>query len=61
MDIAFLPFTYKLIDNGKPNAAPMAILELAEAAAVASLTAPDATSGILPEKALLENIRKFER
>ena len=43
------------------NAAPLEILELAEAAAVASLTAPDATSGILPEQALLENIRKFER
>ena len=37
------------------------ILLLAEAAAVASLTAPDATSGIADEKSLLENIRKFSR
>ncbi len=43
------------------NAAPAEILELAEAAAVASLTAPDATSGIVEEKLLLENIRKFSR
>ncbi|MBQ3063503.1 MAG: carbohydrate kinase family protein [Clostridia bacterium] len=43
------------------NAAPLDILELAEAAAVASLTASDATSGILPRRELLENIRKFER
>jgi hypothetical protein len=36
-------------------------LLLAEAAAVASLTASDATSGILEEKLLLENIGKFTR
>lgn len=40
---------------------PEQILLLAEAAAVASLTAPDATSGILEEKLLLENIGKFTR
>jgi sugar/nucleoside kinase (ribokinase family) len=43
------------------GAAPADILELAEAAAVASLTATDATSGIVEESLLLENIRKFER
>ena len=43
------------------GAAPMDILELAEAAAVASLTAPDATSGIMEKARLLENIRKFDR
>lgn len=43
------------------GAAPRDILLLAEAAAVASLTAPDATSGIVEEKLLLQNIRKFSR
>ena len=43
------------------NAAPAEILELAEAAAIASLTAPDATSGIVEKALLLENIRKFSR
>jgi len=37
------------------------ILELAEAAAVASLTEADAVSGIAEESVLLENIRKFGR
>jgi len=37
------------------------ILELAEAAAVASLTEVDATGGIMEESLLLENIRGFER
>ena len=37
------------------------ILELAEAAAVASLTEADAVSGIAEEGKLLENIRKFGR
>lgn len=41
--------------------APKDILLLAEAAAVASLTAPDATSGMMEESRLLENIAKFER
>ena len=41
--------------------APKDILLLAEAAAVASLTAPDATSGILEEEALIKNIERFER
>jgi len=40
---------------------PEQILLLAEAAAVASLTAPDATSGILEEELLLENISRFSR
>ena len=40
---------------------PEDILLLAEAAAVASLTAADATSGITEEKALLERIQNFER
>ena len=35
--------------------------ELAEAAAIASLTAHDATSGIVEKALLLENIRKFSR
>lgn len=43
------------------GAADRDILELAEAAAVASLTAPDATSGIMEEGLLLENIRKMTR
>ncbi len=43
------------------GAAPLEILELAEAAAVASLTAPDATSGLYEKSLLLENIRKFDR
>lgn len=43
------------------NASPDEILELAEAAAVASLTEADATSGIMEESLLLENIRTFER
>lgn len=43
------------------GAAPAEILELAEAAAIASLTAQDATSGIVEERLLLENIRKFSR
>lgn len=43
------------------GAAPREILELAEAAAVASLTASDATSGLVEKRALLENIRKFDR
>lgn len=43
------------------NASPDEILELAEAAAVSSLTEADATSGIMEESLLLENIRKFER
>ena len=43
------------------GAKPLEILELAEAAAVASLTASDATSGIFEKNALLENIRKFDR
>lgn len=46
------------IAEGLPDAE---ILELAEAAAVASLTAADATSGILPKDELLLNIRKLER
>ncbi len=37
------------------------ILELAEAAAVASLTEADATGGIKEEREILENIRKFRR
>lgn len=37
------------------------ILELAEAAAVASLTEADAVSGITEESVLLKNIRKFGR
>lgn len=41
--------------------APEDILLLAEAAAVASLTATDATSGITEEAKLLENIKKFNR
>ena len=45
----------------REGAAPMEILTLAEAAAVASLTASDATSGLFEKNALLENIRKFER
>ena len=40
---------------------PEDILLLAEAAAVASLTAADATSGITEEKALLERIQNFDR
>ncbi len=43
------------------GAAPEEILELAEASAVASLTAPDAVSGIGKEAEILENIRKFSR
>lgn len=43
------------------GASPADILLLAEAAAVASLTFPDATTGIMEEKRLLENIRKFDR
>lgn len=43
------------------GAAPVEILTLAEAAAVASLTAADATSGILEAEELLKNIRKFSR
>ena len=43
------------------GSAPIEILELAEAAAVASLTAADATSGILEAGELLKNIRKFSR
>lgn len=43
------------------NASPEEILEFAEAAAVSSLTEADATSGIMEESLLLENIRKFER
>ncbi len=43
------------------DSSPEEILELAEAAAVASLTETDATSGIMQESLLLENIRKFER
>ena len=43
------------------NASPREILELAEAAAVASLTEADAVSGITEEEKLLENIRKFGR
>lgn len=46
------------IEHGASDAE---ILELAEAAAVASLTAQDATSGILCKAELLANIRKFER
>ena len=45
----------------REGAAPMEILTLAEAAAVASLTASDATSGLFEKNALLENIRKFDR
>ena len=45
----------------REGATPLEILELAEAAAVASLTAADATSGLLEKSALLENIRKFDR
>ena len=37
------------------------ILELAEAAAVSSLTEVDATGGIMEESLILENIRRFER
>ncbi|MBQ1218177.1 MAG: carbohydrate kinase family protein [Clostridia bacterium] len=40
---------------------PEKILELAEAAAVASLTEADATSGLCCEKELIENINKFRR
>lgn len=43
------------------GASPSEILELAEAAAVASLTETDATGGIMEEASLLENIRKFKR
>ena len=43
------------------GASPREILELAEAAAVASLTEADATSGLGAEGELLENIRKFRR
>ncbi len=43
------------------NASDREILELAEAAAVASLSEADAVSGIAEEKTLLENIRKFGR
>lgn len=41
--------------------APEDILLLGEAAAVASLTAADATSGIMEEKELIENINRFDR
>lgn len=41
--------------------APKDILLLAEAAAISSLTAPDATSGISEEKLLLENMNRFSR
>ena len=40
---------------------PMEILLLAEAAAVSSLKAPDATSGIVEEALLLEEIQAFDR
>lgn len=43
------------------GASPEEILELAEAAAVASLTEADATSGLAEESVILENIRKFRR
>lgn len=43
------------------GASPEEILELAEASAVASLTAADAVSGIEEEAVILENIRKFSR
>ena len=43
------------------GASPLEILTLAEAAAVASLAAPDATSGLMEKSLLLENIRKFDR
>lgn len=43
------------------GASPDEILRLAEAAAVASLTAPDATSGITDAATLLQNIEKFSR
>ena len=43
------------------GASPYEILELAEAAAVASLRQADATSGIEEESVILENIRKFGR
>ncbi len=43
------------------NASSEEILELAEAAAVASLRAADAVSGIEEEAKILENIRKFSR
>ena len=43
------------------GATDLEILELAEAAAVASLTAQDATSGITEEQVLLQNIRRFKR
>ena len=43
------------------GASPEEILELAEASAVASLTAADAVSGIREEAEILENIRKFSR
>lgn len=46
------------IERGDP---PEKILELAEAAAVASLTEADATSGLVCEKELIENINKFRR
>ncbi len=45
----------------REGATPLEILRLAEAAAVASLTAADATSGLLEKSLLLENIRKFDR
>lgn len=43
------------------DASPIEILELAEASAVASLTAADAVSGIKEESIIIENIRKFRR
>ena len=43
------------------NASPREILELAEAAAVASLREADATSGIEEESVISENIRRFGR
>ncbi len=43
------------------GASPKEILELAEAAAVASLSAADSVSGIQEESVILENIRKFSR
>ena len=55
---AFCSGALVAISEGAP---PLEILELAEAAAVASLTAPDATSGLYEKSLLLENIRKFDR